>query len=438
MFSSRRVDDEMELLKERAVRFYPDEKKSSVKPAIEPSKILRAVPTWVFPSNATEAKLFPNNNVNTPWYKQIFDPGSDIMVKWNHIFLISSLVALFIDPLYFYLPSIHDGGSKPCVKKMDWGLSVAVTVFRSLADIFYALHIFIKFRTAFIAPTSRVLGRGELVKDPKQIAKRYVKSDLFIDLAAALPLPQIVVWLVIPEVKRSNPQQNNNTLALIVLIQYIPRLYLIFPLSSQIIKATGVVTKTAWGGAAYNLILYMIASHVIGAAYYLLTIDRLTTCWKSECRKENGTTGAPCHMKFLDCDFSSNVDQVWANTTAVFANCNASDSSITFDFGIYKNALITGAVSSDFVKKYFYSLWWGLQNLSTFGQGLESSTFIGETSFCILIAILGLILFAHLIGNMQTYLQSITIRLEEWRLKRRDTEEWMSHRQLPRELRERS
>ncbi|CAK9138720.1 unnamed protein product [Ilex paraguariensis] len=38
---------------------------------------------------------------------------------------------------------------------------------------------------------------------------------------------------------------------------------------------------------------------------------------------------------------------------------------------------------------------------------------------------------------MQTYLQSITVRLEEWRLKRRDTEEWMTHRQLPRDLQER-
>lgn len=38
---------------------------------------------------------------------------------------------------------------------------------------------------------------------------------------------------------------------------------------------------------------------------------------------------------------------------------------------------------------------------------------------------------------MQTYLQSITVRLEEWRLKRRDTEEWMKHRQLPQSLRER-
>jgi len=37
---------------------------------------------------------------------------------------------------------------------------------------------------------------------------------------------------------------------------------------------------------------------------------------------------------------------------------------------------------------------------------------------------------------LQTYLQSITVRLEEWRVKRTDTEQWMHHRQLPPELRE--
>ncbi|KAL4565190.1 hypothetical protein LXL04_029275 [Taraxacum kok-saghyz] len=73
----------------------------------------------------------------------------------------------------------------------------------------------------------------------------------------------------------------------------------------------------------------------------------------------------------------------------------------------------------------------------SYGQNLTTSTFIGETTFAILIAIVGLVLFAHLIGNMQTYLQSLTMRLEEWRLRRRDTEEWMRHRQLPEDLRKR-
>lgn len=47
-----------------------------------------------------------------------------------------------------------------------------------------------KFRTAFVAPSSRGLGRGELVMDAHTIAMRYLKSDFIIDLAATLPLPQ--------------------------------------------------------------------------------------------------------------------------------------------------------------------------------------------------------------------------------------------------------
>lgn len=73
---------------------------------------------------------------------------------------------------------------------------------------------------------------------------------------------QIVIWFIIPGTRSSQTDHNNNALALIVLLQYVPRLYLIFPLSSQIIKATGLVTRTAWAGAAYNLLLYMLASHV--------------------------------------------------------------------------------------------------------------------------------------------------------------------------------
>lgn len=34
----------------------------------------------------------------------------------------------------------------------------------------------------------------------------------------------------------------------------------------------------------------------------------------------------------------------------------------------------------------------------------------------------------------QTYLQSLTVRLEEMRVKRRDTEQWMRHRNLPHDI----
>ncbi|PIN14736.1 K+-channel ERG [Handroanthus impetiginosus] len=377
-------------------------------------------------------KVFPEDH--EPWHKHILDPGSEIVLNWNRVFIVSCLLALFVDPLYFYLPSIGGSTGSWCAKT-DLKLRIVVTFFRTIADLFYLLHVVIKFRTAYVAPSSRVFGRGELVMDPKKIARKYMRSDFFIDLIATLPLPQIVIWFIIPATRNHRTNHNNNALALIVLFQYIPRLYLIFPLSSQIIKATGVVTKTAWAGAAYNLLLYMLASHVLGAAWYVLSVDRYLSCWKSVCKREDSPT--KCLLKYLNCDTAdSGQRNIWINTTNVFQSCDPNQ-DISFKFGIFENAVTKQVVSTTFIRKYFYCLWWGLQNLSSYGQNLSTSTFIGETSFSILIAIFGLVLFAHLIGNMQTYLQSLTVRLEEWRLKRRDTEEWMRHRQLPEDLRKR-
>ena len=134
-----------------------------------------------------------NNNIRPfsfrqkSWWTQILDPGGRLVTQWNHIFLISCLLALFLDPLYFYLPVI-DG---PACFRIDLGLGIVVTFFRTVADMFYLTHMIMKFRMAFVAPSSRVFGRGELVMDPQQIALRYLKSDFIIDFAATLPLPQV-------------------------------------------------------------------------------------------------------------------------------------------------------------------------------------------------------------------------------------------------------
>ncbi|GMH29570.1 hypothetical protein Nepgr_031413 [Nepenthes gracilis] len=46
---------------------------------------------------------------------------------------------------------------------------------------------------------------------------------------------QIVTWFIIPATRNPQTDHNNNALALIVLLQYVPRLYQIFPLNSQIV-----------------------------------------------------------------------------------------------------------------------------------------------------------------------------------------------------------
>jgi hypothetical protein len=45
-----------------------------------------------------------------------------------------------------------------------------------------------------------------------------------------------------------------------------------------------------------------------------------------------------------------------------------------------------------------------VHKISSYGQNLQNSTYKGETVFCILICIMGLVFFSHLIGNMQVYI----------------------------------
>ncbi|RDX94743.1 putative cyclic nucleotide-gated ion channel 16, partial [Mucuna pruriens] len=389
-----------------------------------------------------------------PWWYQILDPRSRFVAKWNRTFFYVSIAALFLDPLYFYFPIT---GDKACMQT-DMVLGVFVTFSRTVADLFFLNHMVLKFRTAFVSPLSRVYGRNELITDPRQIATRYLKSDFIVDLLATLPLPQIVIWFVIPALKNSTVAHVNHTLSLIVLIQFIPRLFQIFPLQRRILKTSGLIAKTALAGALYNLGSYMLASHVLGASWYVSSIQRQYECWRIICKKEMNRTHSPsCNLSFLDCaSLFDDERKVWFKRTRVLSDCDALNDKNQFQFGMFAEAFTDHVSSSRFFQKYFYCLWWGLKNLthqrtkyfririeplfatcSSYGQGLQTSTYSGETLFSSFICIAGLILFAHLIGNMQNYLQSTTARVEEWRLKQKDTEEWMNHRQLPPELQQR-
>lgn len=122
--------------------------------------------------------------------KRILDPQGPFLQLWNKIFVLSCVIALSIDPLFFYMPVIN--GKKKCLG-LDKTLEITASVLRSFIDAFYILRIIFQFRTGFIAPPSRVFGRGELVDDPKAIAKRYLMSYFIVDILAILPLPQVCV-----------------------------------------------------------------------------------------------------------------------------------------------------------------------------------------------------------------------------------------------------
>lgn len=119
--------------------------------------------------------------------KLVLDPRGPVVSRWNKIFLVACLISLFVDPLFFYLP----GAKKNMCLDVSLPLEVSLTVIRSLVDAFYIVQIFVRFRTAYVAPSSRVFGRGELIIDTSRIASKYLHKDFWLDLVAALPLPQV-------------------------------------------------------------------------------------------------------------------------------------------------------------------------------------------------------------------------------------------------------
>ncbi|XP_047324763.1 probable cyclic nucleotide-gated ion channel 5 [Impatiens glandulifera] len=365
--------------------------------------------------------------------KKIFDPQDKIILFCNRVLVISCIIAVSIDPLFLYV-AVFDY-EQSCLG-IDSELAHTVTTSRTLIDSFYLIRIVLQFRTAYIAPSSRVFGRGELVIDPAKIAERYLNRYFIFDLLSVMPFPQIVVWKFLADVNGSSVMATKQALIYIIIFQYIPRFFRFLPLTNEMRKTNGHFAETAWAGAAYYMLWFMLASHIFGAFWYLFAVGRTDNCWEEAC-SEN----LLCIKSFLYCENNGLEGYLFWKDIArgvLSAKCYYNENDPKFNYGIYGLAVSSGIIATkNFIPKYLYCLWWGLQNLSTLGQGLETSLYPAEVIFSITIAVFGLILFALLIGNMQTYLQSLTVRLEEMRIKRRDSEQWMHHRLLPQELRER-
>lgn len=63
-------------------------------------------------------------------------------------------------------------------------------------------------------------------------------------------------------------------LKFVVLCQYIPRFFRIYPLFKEVTRTSGIFAETAWAGAAMNLFLYMLASHVSLLIAYFIVVSK--------------------------------------------------------------------------------------------------------------------------------------------------------------------
>ncbi|BAF10182.1 probable cyclic nucleotide-gated ion channel 20, chloroplastic [Oryza sativa Japonica Group] len=367
----------------------------------------------------------------------VMNPHAKVVQQWNQFFVISCLVAIFIDPLFFFLLSVQKDNK--CIV-LNWHFATALAVVRSVTDAIYFLHMLLQFRLAYVAPESRVVGAGDLVDEPKKIAVRYLRGYFLLDFFVVLPLPQVMILLVIPKyVGLSTANYAKNLLRITVLLQYVPRIIRFVPLlgGQSDSSANGFIFESAWANFVINLLMFVLAGHVVGSCWYLFGLQRVNQCLRNAC----SASKIPSCDGFIDCGRGINIGkqnqlsrQQWFNDSASTACFDTGDNG--FHYGIYEQAVLL-TTEDNAVKRYIYSLFWGFQQISTLAGNLVPSYFAWEVLFTMAIIGLGLLLFALLIGNMQNFLQALGRRRLEMQLRRRDVEQWMSHRRLPEDLRRR-
>ncbi|XP_043695912.1 probable cyclic nucleotide-gated ion channel 20, chloroplastic [Telopea speciosissima] len=369
-----------------------------------------------------------------PFIPGVMNPHAKVVQQWNKFFVIACLLAIFVDPLFFFLLTVQEDNK--CIV-LNVPLTTTLVVFRTVTDFIYFIHMLIQFRLAYVAPESRVVGAGDFVVHPKKIALHYLRGYFLIDLFVVLPLPQIMILVVLPiYVGSSAANYAKNLLRATLLLQYIPKLYRFLPLLGGQ-SSTGFIFESAWGNFVINLLMFVLAGHVVGSCWYLLGLQRVNKCLQDAC---NDSQQKSC-SEFIDCGHGEKITNFmskpewlsWVNNQNATA-CFDTSSSGSFSYGIYNQA-VSLTTQPSIITRYVYSLFWGFLQISTLAGNQVPSYFVWEVLFTMGIIGLGLLLFALLIGNMQNFLQALGKRRLDMQLRRRDVEQWMRHRRLPEELR---
>ncbi|XP_042985877.1 cyclic nucleotide-gated ion channel 1-like [Carya illinoinensis] len=312
---------------------------------------------------------------------------------WDVAFLVVCVVAIAVDPLFFYLPVINE--ATKCIA-IDTTLKITAICVRSFLDL---------------------IALGDLVARKINNCPDMKSSDYVINILSILPVHQVLMPIIFSEMKTSKIENKRKFLNAVVLLQYVPRIFRIYRLW-KIVNETIILPKRSTKEnvesdknlippkgflvmkAGFNLLLYLVASHALGACWYFFSIQRETTCWyKLACERDINECSKGIS---LDCGTGGFGNYTFLNDLCSIENPNTT----LFDFGIFEDARQSGILSSmDFPRKTMFCFWWGLQNLSSLGQNLQTSTYYWENCFTVLISIFGLLLFLYFIGNLQVYMQ---------------------------------
>ncbi|XP_023641170.1 cyclic nucleotide-gated ion channel 4 [Capsella rubella] len=383
-----------------------------------------------------------NNNNKWMMLGRILDPRSKWVQEWNRVFLLVCATGLFVDPLFLYTISVND--TCMCLLVDGW-LALTVTALRSMTDLLHLWNIWVQFKIARRWPypggdSDGDNNKGGGTRGSMRVVPQYVKKrGFFFDLFVILPLPQVVLWVVIPSLlKRGSVTLVVSVLLVTFIFQYLPKIYHSIRHLRRNANFSGYIFGTVWWGIALNMIAYFVAAHAAGACWYLLGVQRSAKCLKEQCENTIG-----CDIRMLSCKepvyYGTTVmvlDKArlaWAKNHQARSVCL--DINTNYTYGAYQWTIQLVSNESR-LEKILFPIFWGLMTLSTFGN-LESTTEWSEVVFNIIVLTSGLLLVTMLIGNIKVFLHATTSKKQAMHLKMRNVEWWMKKRHLPLGFRQR-
>ncbi|EOY03582.1 Cyclic nucleotide-regulated ion channel family protein isoform 2 [Theobroma cacao] len=192
-------------------------------------------------------------------------------------------------------------------------------------------------------------------------------------------------------------------------------------------------------GFWFDVFVILPVPQVAGGCWYVLATQRVVTCLQQQCeRSASCNPSSSCSKRVCS--------QYLSPANVLSSQCGGKSITMTksfcfdpdgpFRYGIYEPA--PPVISSNSLAvKILYPIFWGLLNLSSFGNQLSPTSNPMEVAFSICIVLGGLLLFTLLVGNIQVFLHVVMANRKKLQLRRRDVEWWMRRRQLPSGLRQR-
>jgi cyclic nucleotide gated channel, plant len=83
---------------------------------------------------------------------------------------------------------------------------------------------------------------------------------------------KVMILLVVPKVGLSAANYAKNLLRVTVLLQYVPRIIRFVPLLDGQ-STNGFIFESAWANFVINLLMFILAGHVVGSCWYLFGLQ---------------------------------------------------------------------------------------------------------------------------------------------------------------------